>query len=197
MNKSFKKNIYILQTIFCLLIFFFIFITKTVDKNYYKKIKQWFNFQINDSLIMENEKKYIKTLPVNLSVRISEPVENIKITSKFGFRDNPFSKNIKKLHKGLDLGANFGESVFSAIPGKVELAKNFGGYGKCIILDHGNEIRTLYAHCQKIEVFDGEYVNKRQKIATVGSTGSSTGPHLHFELIIHNKEQNPEFFLKI
>jgi|GEM_PF-4558500 len=199
MNK--KNNaywyIFALQSVFCLLIIFSMLIIKTVNKGYYNKIKTWVNFQLNDSLIVENEQKIKRTelFPVKLSVSISEPVKNSKITSKFGPREDPFCATKKTLHKGLDLGANLGDSIFSVFPGEVELAKNLAGYGRCVIINHGNKIKSLYAHCQKIEVSAGEYVNKNQKIATVGATGKATGPHLHFGIIIEDVEQNPEIFI--
>lgn len=199
MNK--KNNTYwyvfVLQSVFCLLLIFSMLILKAVNKGYYNKIKSWVNFQLNDSLIVVNEQKdrSAEFFPVKLSVSISEPVKNSKITSRFGPREDPFCASKKTLHKGLDFGANLGDSIFSVFPGKVELAKNLGGYGRCIVINHGNNIKTLYAHCQKIDVSAGEYVNKKQKIATVGTTGKSTGPHLHFGIIIEDVEQNPEFFI--
>ena len=199
MNK--KNNTYwyvfVFQSVFCLIIIFSMLMLKTINEGYYSKIKRWVNFQLNDSLIVENVQKdtAVELFPVKLSVNISEPVKNCKITSRFGPREDPFCTTKKTLHKGLDFGANLGDSIFSVFPGKVELAKNLGGYGRCIVINHGNNIKTLYAHCQKIDVSAGEYVNKKQKIATVGTTGKSTGPHLHFGIIIEDVEQNPEFFI--
>jgi len=106
---------------------------------------------------------------------------NGPITSGYGYRTHPVL-GYRRLHTGLDIGAGAGSPVFAAADGEVYYASWRGGYGRCIILLHGGEISTLYGHLSRIEVFPGETVRRGQQIGAVGSTGLSTGPHLHFEV---------------
>ena len=95
-------------------------------------------------------------------------------------------------HKGIDIAKDTGEDVYASLGGKVISAGyNNGGYGNLIIVDHGNNIKTYYAHLNEIYVSEGDYIDKGNIIGTIGSTGYSTGPHLHFELRINNTPVNP------
>ena len=104
-----------------------------------------------------------------------------RINSPFGTRIHPIL-NVPKLHTGIDISVPAGKDVVAAGNGKVVTAGNLGGYGKTVIIDHGGGIMTLYAHNSKLLVSAGSNVVKGQKIALVGSTGMSTGPHVHFEV---------------
>lgn len=117
-----------------------------------------------------------------------------KITSEYGMRYHPILKK-NKLHTGIDIGASRGASIVAAAKGKVILAEWQTGYGNTVIIDHGGKIATLYAHCDKILVEVGDTVEAGKTIAKVGSTGWSTGPHLHFEVIVDGKTQNPLNYL--
>jgi murein DD-endopeptidase MepM/ murein hydrolase activator NlpD len=86
------------------------------------------------------------------------------------------------MHKGIDLSARPGTRIFAAAPGVVTWSGWKGGYGYCIIIDHKNGMSTLYGHCSKLVADVGDYVRAGEYIAEVGSTGASTGPHLHFEV---------------
>ena len=103
------------------------------------------------------------------------------ITSYFGYRMHPVL-NVWKYHSGMDIAASTGASIIAAGPGKVILAQTYGGYGNCVIIDHGGGVVSLYGHASKLLVSEGQTVTKGQEIAKVGSTGISTGPHLHFEV---------------
>jgi murein DD-endopeptidase MepM/ murein hydrolase activator NlpD len=103
------------------------------------------------------------------------------ITSPFGYRNHPIIRQ-RRLHTGIDIGASSGSSVLAANDGVVIMAGWNGGYGNCVIIDHGSGIATLYAHNSSILVKVGDEIKKEQVIAKVGSTGLSTGPHLHFEV---------------
>lgn len=113
-----------------------------------------------------------------------------RITSPYGYRIHPILK-VKKFHSGIDIGAGSGSSIVAAASGTVTMAQTYGGYGKTVMIDHGGGMVTLYAHCSKLNVSVGQKVSKGQNIALVGSTGQSTGPHLHFEVRKNGATQNP------
>lgn len=118
------------------------------------------------------------------------------ITSPFGNREHPI-QGVVKLHSGIDIGnAGFGAPVIAAADGIVTLASYNGGYGNCVMINHGNGISTLYGHGQKILTTVGTQVKKGDLIMEVGSTGNSTGPHLHFEVRINGKAVNPIPYLQ-
>lgn len=104
-----------------------------------------------------------------------------RITSYFGYRIHPIFKS-KKLHTGIDIGAPTGSSVVAASDGKVIYSDWLGSYGKAVMLDHGGGIVTLYGHNSSLTVKVGQRVERGNTIAKIGSTGNSTGPHLHFEV---------------
>jgi murein DD-endopeptidase MepM/ murein hydrolase activator NlpD len=105
-----------------------------------------------------------------------------RISSGFGVRHDPFTGRLAR-HMGLDIPAVHGTAVLASGGGRVVSAGYRGPYGNAIVIDHGDGLQTLYGHCSKLYVHVGELVMPQQKIAAVGSTGRSTGPHLHFEVI--------------
>lgn len=118
-----------------------------------------------------------------------------KLTSKFGNRRDPFSRRIQ-FHQGIDIANSRGTNIISSGKGIVMFSGYKSGYGRTIIVDHGNKYKTLYAHCNKLLVNVGDKVDKGQLIAKMGSTGRSTGNHLHFEIQENNKTINPYNILK-
>jgi len=104
------------------------------------------------------------------------------ISSGFGVRRDPFTGRLAR-HTGLDIPAARGTAILASGGGRVTYAGFRGAYGNAIVIDHGHGLQTLYGHCSKLFVHVGDLVMPRQKIAAVGSTGRSTGPHLHFEVI--------------
>ncbi len=112
-----------------------------------------------------------------------------RVTSPFGMRRHPIFK-VMKLHTGIDIGGA-GREVVAVNNGTVIHANWLGGYGKCIMIDHGGGIVTLYAHNQKIFVRKGQKVKRGQKISLTGSTGNVTGPHLHFEVRVNGEYVDP------
>ncbi len=103
------------------------------------------------------------------------------ITSYFGMRTNPVS-GVYKSHDGVDIGAAYGTAIYAAAGGTVVTAGWYGGYGNCVMINHGNGYTTLYGHQSRLAVSAGQTVSQGQVIGYVGSTGNSTGPHLHFEV---------------
>lgn len=123
------------------------------------------------------------------------PVISAKTTSKFGVRTHPITNKIS-FHAGIDLAAPINTPIYSAFDGKVIVADYDQWNGNYIKIQHDNDIMTVYCHCEKINVRKGQVIKAGEVIGFVGSTGSSTGPHLHFELRINNISYNPETALK-
>lgn len=117
------------------------------------------------------------------------------ITSEFGYRSDPFTGQAKG-HTGIDLGVPTGTPIRAALPGTVTVSTyNQGGYGYYIMIDHGNGLSTLYGHCSQLLASVGRTVEAGDIIALSGSTGRSTGPHLHFEVRVNGNRQNPKSYL--
>jgi murein DD-endopeptidase MepM/ murein hydrolase activator NlpD len=112
------------------------------------------------------------------------------IMSRFGYRVHPIS-GVRKMHTGVDIGAGYGTSVKAAGTGKVIQTGWFGGYGNCVIIDHGGGRCTLYGHMSSITCSSGSNIKQGEEVGKVGSTGYSTGPHLHFEVRINGTPVNP------
>jgi murein DD-endopeptidase MepM/ murein hydrolase activator NlpD len=123
------------------------------------------------------------------------PVEATWNASSFGWRIDPFTGQ-NSLHEGVDFIADFGTPIFAAAGGVVITAEFHPQYGRMVEIDHGNDFVTRYAHASKIVVKPGDVVQRGRKIAEVGSTGRSTGPHLHFEVRYRGVPQNPSRFLQ-
>ena len=142
-----------------------------------------------EALLVEGsaQRKFLPTLP---------PIENINYTSNFGFRIDPFNGH-STFHEGVDFAAESGTPINAAASGKVIYADVHPAYGKCVEIDHGNGLVTRYAHGSELLVKEGDLVVRGQRISRVGSTGRSTGPHLHFEVRLNGVAQNPGRFLAV
>ena len=127
---------------------------------------------------------------------VGSPLEGT-ITSSFGFRSNPFGGGGGESHKGLDISAPYGRPVKCTAEGKVVFAGYRGHYGNLVIISHGEEYQTYYGHLSEILVKEGQEVKVSTFIGKVGSTGRSTGPHLHYEIIRNNKKINPKTFINL
>ncbi len=118
-------------------------------------------------------------------------------TSGFGYRKNPFGGNAVETHKGLDFRGEEGSPIRVTAEGKVVFAGQKGGYGNCVIIKHENDLKTLYGHLSEINVKDGQSVILGQIIGKLGSTGRSTGPHLHYEILHKEEKIDPQKFLNL
>ena len=125
---------------------------------------------------------------------LMSPLDFYHLASPFGLRLDPITKK-RAMHYGVDLAGWRGAPVYGTAPGKVVFAGRKGRYGKMIEIDHGFGVRTRYAHLLKISVRAGQQTTHRQKIGTVGSTGRSTGPHVHYEVRFEGKPLNPRKFI--
>ena len=131
---------------------------------------------------------HIEVLP------IKNPVAGAKISSHFGSRRDPFLKR-RAFHSGMDFKARTGTRVYAAAKGKVIKAGWSGGYGRMVEIDHGNGTTTRYAHLSRISVKKGQHVSTDMSIGRVGSSGRSTGPHLHYEIRRYGKAVNPSRYI--
>ncbi len=131
----------------------------------------------------------VKILP------FAPPMQGYYVTSKFGKRRDPMNGRWA-MHYGLDLGSTPRAAILVPAPGKVIFAGRKGSYGNMVIIDHGAGIRTRYGHMSKITVKKGQEVSFGEKIGVIGSTGRSTGKHLHYEVLFHDKPLNPMQFIK-
>jgi murein DD-endopeptidase MepM/ murein hydrolase activator NlpD len=122
------------------------------------------------------------------------PVMGPRMSSDFGLRKHPIKK-ARRHHDGIDLAAPIGAPIRAIADGQVMYADPHGGYGKYIVIRHLNGITSHYGHCDSMEVTPGHTVTAGQIIGTVGNSGASTGPHLHFEIRRDGEAQDPESFL--
>ncbi len=132
--------------------------------------------------------------PADTGAALGNPLSRMVVTSGFGYRIHPIY-GTTRLHAGIDLDGDTGDTVFAAGSGTVVFAGGRGGYGNCVIVDHGGGMATLYAHLDSIAVRSGTSVVQGQRVGAVGSTGASTGPHLHFEVRIDGIPVNPVPYL--
>ena len=204
----------LIQLVLCTLIFLVFLIFKSIGGNLYNSIKSWYIYNINDSLIAGSDIRVHKGLSKKLVLKnkidnvnleedkelflssvLTPPLDNGVITSRFGERKDPIDGE-NRVHCGMDIGGEKNKPIFSVLPGIVEKCDKNLQYGNYIIIDHGNNIKTVYAHCSKIKKQENQKVKRGEKIAFLGSTGRSTGNHLHFEIIVNDKKYDPEPLLK-
>jgi murein DD-endopeptidase MepM/ murein hydrolase activator NlpD len=116
------------------------------------------------------------------------------VTSDFGTRLDPYSAE-RKMHQGLDIATPHGQPVYSPSDGTVVFTGTEGGYGKVLVVDHGYGVKTRYGHLSEIHVRLGDRIKRGDKLASVGNTGRSTGPHLHYEVRVNGIPENPRKFI--
>jgi hypothetical protein len=140
------------------------------------------------------ESEFLSTQVRRALLPQNAPLSEGFVGSSFGMRTDPFTGQLA-MHAGVDFAAPTGTPIYAAAGGVVSSAEMNPVYGNTVEVDHGNDLRTRYAHASKIVVKPGDIVKRGQKLAEVGSTGRSTGPHLHFEVHLKGVPQNPSKFL--
>lgn len=147
-----------------------------------------------------SEKNLLDKLDIQLeelkNVPLGLPAKG-RLSSLFGERNSPFRHGRIQIHQGVDIAVDWRSPVQATANGVVTTAKWKGAYGNAVIIDHGNGLKTLYGHMTKISVSEGDRVCRGQEIGFVGSTGRSTGPHVHYEVLVNNKPKNPMPFVKL
>lgn len=157
--------------------------------------------QLSDELRSQEEalaalEQYLLTEDtIAASIPTGKPVEDGWVSSFYGYRIDPFNGK-KTFHEGLDIAAKSGSNVQVVADGIVTWVGERGGYGGLVEVDHGNGYVTRYAHNKTIKVKKGDRVNKGETLALMGSTGRSTGPHVHFEVLRDGQHVNPYNFIK-
>ena len=145
---------------------------------------------INEKDRADNQNIQIESIESKGFGKILWPVKYGKITSKFGNRNHPVLKSVK-FHRGVDIAVSIGTPVYSGIKGKVTFAGRKGNYGNLVEIEGNDGIKVRYAHLNSIDVVTGQKVLDGEKVAETGNTGMSTGPHLHYEIIIDENPVNP------
>jgi murein DD-endopeptidase MepM/ murein hydrolase activator NlpD len=145
-------------------------------------------------LLTVMESRLIDQRLKKMMVPTQNPIHGGHVGSAFGWRIDPFTGR-SALHTGLDFQADTGTAILSAAGGVVVAAEVHPQYGSMVEVDHGNNLVTRYAHASRLLVKKGDLVKRGQKVAEVGSTGRSTGPHLHFEVLVQGVPQDPQKFL--
>jgi murein DD-endopeptidase MepM/ murein hydrolase activator NlpD len=137
---------------------------------------------------LEAIRSLIKSLP------LSTPLDSFQLESRFGPRHDPFNRRLS-FHTGIDLSAPYMSPIYATAAGVVIYAGYYSDYGKVVEIDHGNGIATLYAHLHRFTVAVGQKVAEHDQIGFLGSTGRSSGPHVHYEVRVNDEPQDPEKFI--
>jgi murein DD-endopeptidase MepM/ murein hydrolase activator NlpD len=116
------------------------------------------------------------------------------VTSDFGTRIDPYTAE-RKMHQGMDIATPHGQMVYTPSDGTVVFIGSEGGYGKVLVIDHGYGVKTRYGHLSEVNVHLGARVKRGDRVASVGNTGRSTGPHLHYEVRVNGIPENPRKFI--
>ncbi|WP_183614907.1 M23 family metallopeptidase [Novosphingobium hassiacum] len=148
------------------------------------------NWQSLDNGILPSAKPVIARRAGGVSIPSLAPVSVSHLTSGYGMRTHPVLGG-RRAHKGIDLAAATGTPIRASADGVVEKADWFGGYGLFVELDHGGAMETRYGHMSRVAVAEGQQVRKGDIIGYVGTTGRSTGPHLHYEVRVNGEAVNP------
>lgn len=206
----------IIQLIICTLLLISAFVIKTIGGSLYAQVGTWFYDNYNNSVFTDTKNNILSfadktkttenkdVIPQTdnstensdviekIKADIKKPLANGTVTSAFGRREE---NSNTEFHKGIDIGADKGSVISAMLDGTAIIAEKDDSYGNYIVLEHSDNVKTLYAHCSELCVKQGEKVTAGQKIALVGSSGDSDGNHLHLEVIIDGENINPQEIL--
>jgi len=163
----------------------------------FKKLNISNNKPVNDTKLYSDFNKYLDKLVNNIAYMPMGYPRLSSFTSFFGYRSNPFDFGGGEFHPGIDFRGHSGDPVKCTASGRVIFAGRAGGYGNCVRIKHPNNLETWYGHLSKIKVKEGQRVTVGDMIGKVGSTGRSTGPHLHSESRKNGTPVNPKQYLSL
>lgn len=204
-KKDYFFALMLLQVSVAALALAFVFCSKTFGGEFFSSVKSWYEKEFlrettalqvieKDEPAGDNDPASITVMAKDSGINsICVPISG-NVTSSFGYRIHPIYGD-ERLHRGVDIGGDYGQNVQCALDGKVVETGQGKSYGNYVIVEHSEHLKTLYAHCQEITVEKGENVKKGDTVALVGSTGDSTGPHLHFEIMIDGKPVDPQLII--
>ncbi len=197
--KSPELRIFILQAVTVLIIIVVVLVSQFFGGSFFDELRNWYiiRFESNTTVnevtdLSDTQTASVIAVSVPLMTATKDigvnsfkmPLESGKITSSCGYRVNPITQ-LSEIHSGTDIAADSGSAIFAVCSGTVKVAKSSATYGNYIIIEHGGGLETRYAHCRRLLCNEGDTVQAGQIIAEVGSTGRSTGPHLHFEIRVN------------
>jgi murein DD-endopeptidase MepM/ murein hydrolase activator NlpD len=163
-------------------------VTGGEDEQFSQLFSSWQNYE-ETGLAAAKPKAAVGGI-ATVAIPSRNPLAQERMTSTFGMREHPILGG-RRAHKGVDLAAPTGTPVYATADGTVSRASWFSGYGLFISLEHGGEMQTRYGHMSRLNVAEGQRVHKGDIIGYVGSTGNSTGPHLHYEVRVDGEAVNP------
>jgi murein DD-endopeptidase MepM/ murein hydrolase activator NlpD len=186
------KNIHV---IYCVIIFLLIVYIGNQQTSFSSSMEK--REEIVDSL--SSELDTLKIIHSGLcevmdNLPLKNPLKTIIVDDKFGWRKDPFTKR-GRFHGGLDFKGSYKDTVYTPANGIVKKANWNAGYGRCVVIQHADGYETLYAHLSRIFVVVGDSVAAQEPIGKIGSSGRSTGSHLHYEIIRNGKKLDPCGFL--
>lgn len=155
-----------------------------------QNVREGVSYQLDGLSEIEGQMDYLNSIPARW------PVESRNITSEYGSRNNPFGGRSVESHWGIDVGCDWGMPIYAAGKGEVILAEWESGYGYTAVISHGYGYTSRYSHCSSLLVSEGQHVEAGEKIALVGSTGRSTGPHLDFRIQYNGEYIDPLTILR-
>lgn len=163
-------------------------VTGGEDEQFSQLFSSWQNFE-ETGLAAAKPKGPVGGI-ASVAIPSRNPLAQDRMTSTFGMREHPILGG-RRAHKGVDLAAPVGTPIYATADGTVSRASWFSGYGLFVSLEHGAEMQTRYGHMSRLNVAEGQRVHKGDVIGFVGSTGNSTGPHLHYEVRVDGAAVNP------
>lgn len=164
-------------------------VTGGEDEQFRQLFSSWQNFEETGLAAAKPKPASVGTFS-SVAIPSRNPLGVDRVSSTYGMRNHPILGG-RRAHKGVDLAAPVGTPIYATADGTVSRASWFSGYGLYIAVEHGGEMQTRYAHLSRLNVADGQRVRKGDVIGYVGSTGNSTGPHLHYEVRISGEAVNP------